>query len=87
MSYKRWEYCRVSVVTYRDGTGQVTEQIEISRFNNVEQRTEHGGHGLVTVLNELGAKGWEVFDVGASVWLKRKGKFDLAGSLRAENQP
>lgn len=74
----------MSVVTYRDGSGQVTEQIEISTYHKVESRTEHDGHGVVTVLNELGAKGWEVFDVRGPIWLKRKARFKPASSLHPE---
>jgi hypothetical protein len=72
MSDKRWEYCNVRVITVREGSGEVTEQIEIVLpGGQVENKTEHG-HGVVKVLNELGAHGWEVFEMGASIWLKRK---------------
>lgn len=72
MSDKRWEYCNVRVTTLREGTGEVTEHIEILLpGDKVETKTGHG-HGVVTVLNELGADGWEVFEMASSIWLKRK---------------
>ncbi len=72
MSDKKWEYCNVRVTTFREGTGDVTEQIEvILPGDKVEKKTGHG-HGVVTVLNELGAEGWDVFEMGTTIWLKRK---------------
>src|SRR5688572_28428241 len=78
MSEKRWEYCHVRVVTHKDGSGEVTEQIEVVLpGDRVEMKTGHG-YGVVAVLNELGADGWEVFEM-APIWLKRKLHASKAG--------
>jgi hypothetical protein len=77
----RWEYCKVTVVTHRSAANEVSEQIEIRRYHDVDTLTLHGGNGLVDVLNELGAKGWNVFDFSGGVWLKRKVKVEAVGPL------
>ena len=72
MSETRWEYCHVKITTYRDGTGPVTENIEIALPGGEVDTKTGQGHGAVQVLNELGAEGWEVFDMASGIWLKRK---------------
>ena len=68
---RRWEYCRLTVETLREGSGEVTENIKVVLpGSKVEKKTGHGT-GVVDVLNELGAEGWEVFDMSGGIWLKR----------------
>lgn len=72
---QNWEYCRIDVTLYREGSGGGTrELLAITRPAEHPTSMTHplGSMGL---LNQLGAEGWELVDVEAGVlFLKRPTK-------------
>jgi hypothetical protein len=69
-----WEYCAVSLVTYREGSGETHELLTIT-FPGAHPESIKNPFGLIGLLNQLGADGWELVDVEAGVfYLKRQAK-------------
>jgi hypothetical protein len=69
----RWEYCKVIYTAVREGTGGVDEMLAIHLPDGTARNERGTGNGMVTVLNELGADGWEVFNLtDRAAWLKRE---------------
>ena len=68
---ENWEYCTVHAATYRDGTGMTRELLTIT-LPGAHPASAQNAYGLVGLLNQLGAEGWELFDVKANTfYLKR----------------
>ena len=61
---QKWEYCRIDIVLFRDGSdlGGTRELLSITRPGAHPASISHpfGSNGL---LNQLGAEGWELVDV------------------------
>ena len=69
----KWEYCAVYVALYRDGTGGGTRELLSVQVPGEPQKGVTNPLGVIGLLNELGADGWELVDVESSVWyLKRR---------------
>ena len=69
----KWEYCAVYVAFYRDGTGGGTRELLSVQMPGEPQKGVTNPLGVIGLLNELGADGWELVDVESSVWyLKRR---------------
>jgi len=69
----KWEYCAVYVALYRDGTGGGTRELLSVQMPGEPQNGVTNPLGVIGLLNELGADGWELVDVENSVWyLKRR---------------
>ena len=69
----KWEYCAVYVALYRDGTGGGTRELLSVQMPGEPQKGVTNPLGVIGLLNELGADGWELVDVESSVWyLKRR---------------
>ena len=69
----KWDYCAVYVALYRDGTGGGTRELLSVQMPGEPQKGVTNPLGVIGLLNELGADGWELVDVENSVWyLKRR---------------
>jgi len=69
----KWEYCAVYVALYRDGTGGGTRELLSVQMPGEPQKGVTNPLGVIGLLNELGADGWELVDVENTVWyLKRR---------------
>jgi hypothetical protein len=70
-----WEYCAVDVTTYISGSGGGPQELLSIRLPGNPRKDVTNSHGLIGLLNELGAKGWELVDVEAGTfYLKRPTK-------------
>ena len=69
----KWEYCAVYIALYRDGTGGGTRELLSVQMPGEPQKGVTNPLGVIGLLNELGADGWELVDVENTVWyLKRR---------------
>jgi hypothetical protein len=79
----RWQYSVVTVELYREGTGGGTREL-LSITRPGQQRTSISNPlGLVGLLNQLGADGWELVDVeSGNFYLKRSGGSRMRAATR-----
>ena len=85
---QRWEYCAVTVTLYRDGAGGPPRELLEIRLPGAHAASVTNPYGLVGLLNQLGAEGWELVDVEAGTfYLKRKRhlKLRIAGAKRRKS--
>ena len=67
-----WEYCAVSVAIYNEGTGGGPQELLSIRLPGAHSKSVTNTYGLVGLLNQLGAQGWELVDVeSGTFYLKR----------------
>jgi len=70
----RYEYCRVNVSLYKEGSdsGPATEFLSL-QLPGGQAASVTEPLGVTGLLNRLGADGWELVDVeSGSFWLMRK---------------
>ena len=73
-----WEYCAVKVAAlYREGSdpaGTMRELLTV-RMPGANEASASHPFGLVGLLNQLGAEGWELVDAeNGTWWMKRPAK-------------
>lgn len=72
---QKWEYCRIDVTLYRDGTGGGTRELLAITLPGAHPASITHPFGAMGLLNKLGADGWELVDVEAgALFLKRPKK-------------
>lgn len=76
----KWEHCAVYVALYRDGTGGGTRELLSVQMPGEPQKGVTNALGVIGLLNELGADGWELVDVENSVLYLKRPKKGLAAS-------
>ena len=68
----KWEHCAVSVAIYNEGTGGGPQELLSIRLPGAHSKSVTNAYGLVGLLNQLGAQGWELVDVeSGTFYLKR----------------
>ena len=68
----KWEYSVVSVAIYDEGSGGGPQELLSIRLPDAHSKSVTNKYGVVGLLNQLGAQGWELVDVESRrFYLKR----------------
>jgi hypothetical protein len=71
---QKWEYCRVDVILYREGTGGGTRELLTITRPGAHPASVADPLGSIGLLNKLGAEGWELVDVEAGAFFLKRAK-------------